>query len=348
LGSVISNYNQKQPVTALIDRVREVGLQLIEAKPGELTIGNVLRRVLGLIKECAQEQSTEEVPKFDIAAYLASAPSNLTEDTFKEGSILLDTLPIAPTAPPTTVPANKLVRDIILDAVSGIDEILDELDSTAELVADLSPSYISPTDVVLIQGQSTLSHRFLAHAAGSSTPYGGFVVFAIDDGTGYSLPETVNLALTGKTITEEKEEIQDEDDEEDQDSVRLLAKLNVSVTILPQTAVFSIMPKITKVLIAPEAVLPDGSVLAPAGAASIVLAAKEFGVPVLSLSGTYHFCPVPLPPGDDGSRIGNTGYAVGLEEDEEEDSGARGPPDGVYYVTEPIQPDGIELYVTNM
>jgi translation initiation factor eIF-2B subunit beta len=349
LGAVVSNFNEKQPVVRLIERIREVGAQLIQARPSELTVGNMVRRVLGLIKECSQDQAAEEPAKFDIAAYLADATAKLqqgTQTTSSKHGVSVDSIPTAPVAKSAAIPADKLVKDILFDVVGGIDEILDELDSTSELTSAYSPTYIFPTDVVLIHGHSALSHRFLAQAAKKDS---GFVVFAIDDSNGQSLPDTVSLSLVGNTTIEENDPTQDGDDEAEKPVP--LAKLNVSVTIIPPSAVFSIMAQVTKVLISPDAVFPDGSVISTPGTSTIVLAAKAFGVPVLSLSGTYHFHPLSTASLSTVAEVGNTGYAVGLEEacgDAEEESLPRHCADGVYYSTELVGSDGIDLYITNV
>ena len=52
--------NQKHAdAAALIDEVRAVGHKLQQAKPSELAIGNVVRRVLHIIREEAQHEAAE-------------------------------------------------------------------------------------------------------------------------------------------------------------------------------------------------------------------------------------------------------------------------------------------------
>ncbi len=47
-------------VTKLIDRVQQIGQRLAEAQPKELAIGNILRRILGLIRDEAEEDRDRE------------------------------------------------------------------------------------------------------------------------------------------------------------------------------------------------------------------------------------------------------------------------------------------------
>jgi translation initiation factor 2B subunit (eIF-2B alpha/beta/delta family) len=304
----------------------------------------MVRRVLGLIKECALDDEEEQT--FDVATHMStllqSASKSKPSVSQETGVIIFDSLPSAPVGTNKQIPEDKRVSAVILDAVSGIQEIMDELESTAELVADFAAQYIASTDKVLIQANSPLSHSFLAAAARASS---AFTVFAISD-TRKTLPESIQLSTTGKSASvtpdEEAEEVQP------------LAKLGVSVVILPETDVFSIMPQITKVLVVPDAVLPDGSVIASAGTSTVVLAASTFNVPVLSISGTYHFCPISLssPP----LFVGNSGFALGRPEDEDDDDDededdcvvrVRAPLRGAYYDREIVR-EGIDLFISNV
>ena len=53
--------NQKHAdAAALIDEVRAVGHKLQQAKPSELAIGNIVRRVLHIIREEAQHEADSE------------------------------------------------------------------------------------------------------------------------------------------------------------------------------------------------------------------------------------------------------------------------------------------------
>jgi translation initiation factor eIF-2B subunit beta len=52
--------NQKYADAAsLIDEIRAVGHKIQSAKPSELAIGNIVRRVLHIVREEAQQDATE-------------------------------------------------------------------------------------------------------------------------------------------------------------------------------------------------------------------------------------------------------------------------------------------------
>ena len=56
LRQVVANFKSKD-VAKLLARIRQVGNKLIAAQPREMVVGNIVRRVLGLVREVAEEES---------------------------------------------------------------------------------------------------------------------------------------------------------------------------------------------------------------------------------------------------------------------------------------------------
>ena len=82
------------------------------------------------------------------------------------------------------------------------------------------------------------------------------------------------------------------DDDDADERWRPLTSLGITVILIPDSAVFALMSRINKVILAPHTVLANGSLLAAAGASTIALAAKTHHVPVVVLSGVYKLSPV--------------------------------------------------------
>ena len=59
LRSVVSSF-RAQDVTKLLERVRSVGRRLCTAQPREMVVGNIVRRILGLIREEAEDEREGE------------------------------------------------------------------------------------------------------------------------------------------------------------------------------------------------------------------------------------------------------------------------------------------------
>lgn len=60
---------------ALIKRIREVGRRLVTAQPREMAVGNIVRRVLGVVREVAEEDS-DSTTMSDVFATPSAAPHN--------------------------------------------------------------------------------------------------------------------------------------------------------------------------------------------------------------------------------------------------------------------------------
>lgn len=67
---------------------------------------------------------------------------------------------------------------------------------------------------------------------------------------------------------------------------------NISVTLVPDSAIYAIMSRVNKVLIAPQAVVADGGAVCSSGHLMVAVAAKEFSVPVVGVAGAYMLTPL--------------------------------------------------------
>lgn len=53
--------SRTRDATTLIDRIRKVGQRLIAAQPREMAVGNIVRRVLGLIREVEEDEAADDI-----------------------------------------------------------------------------------------------------------------------------------------------------------------------------------------------------------------------------------------------------------------------------------------------
>ena len=72
-----------------------------------------------------------------------------------------------------------------------------------------------------------------------------------------------------------------------QEFVLELANKGINSYLIHDAAAYSIMSLCSKVVIGCHAILANGGVLVPSGGSNIVMAAKQFKVPVIVLSGMY-------------------------------------------------------------
>mmetsp|Transcript_22575 Transcript_22575/g.78990 ORF Transcript_22575/g.78990 Transcript_22575/m.78990 type:complete len:402 (-) Transcript_22575:119-1324(-) len=124
-----------------LDRVRQMGKQLIAAQPLEFVVGNMVRRVLYTIRE---EAFTAKAKK-----RLGFAGTSLQTILDKESTTDRDA-------------AFKPIRNIVLE---GISEAIDELDNMSVPIAEQALEHIHANEVILTFGKSTTVEEFLKAAA---------------------------------------------------------------------------------------------------------------------------------------------------------------------------------------
>lgn len=73
---------------------------------------------------------------------------------------------------------------------------------------------------------------------------------------------------------------------------KALTAASVTVVVVPFSAIFALMSRVDKVLLGTHAVVADGGLVAAAGAKAITKAAKMHRTPVVVLSGIYNLSPV--------------------------------------------------------
>ncbi|KAK4951557.1 GCD complex subunit gcd7 [Elasticomyces elasticus] len=401
--------------STLITRIRIVGRKLISAQPKELAIGNIVRRVLGVIREVADRDS--ETANADLSGSEISGPTSpvtgersvlpmrLSEFSSRDvlsgrpgtaDSVASSTFS-SPAAPPPTQqqrpnlmnaptgtslfsilqhpqqnstrtasspyatppagtqspalrpspPSKSTISnaeaggeslDIKAEVLDGLAELLDELSVVDSQIAESALEHIHSGEVILTHGSSRTVQRFLLTAAGKKRK---FTVFVAE-----SYPN--NHSATHDTLVNGAQPPVSPDDEgsgvEGKGRWRGLTAAGVTVVLVPDTAVFALMPRINKVLLSPHAVMANGSLLAAAGTEGICLAAKEHRIPVVVLAGVYKLSPV-YPFDEEGMvEYGDPSKVVGFAEDGRFVDGV----DIVNPLSDFVGAEGVGLYVTNL
>lgn len=73
-----------------------------------------------------------------------------------------------------------------------------------------------------------------------------------------------------------------------------LAKAKIETTVIPDSAIFSMMSRVNKVIIGTHSVLANGGLRSACGSLTVALAAKYYSVPVIVLVPMYKLSPVHL------------------------------------------------------
>ena len=309
------NSSQASDPIQLLAEVQAVGQRLVAARPGELAVGNVVRRVLGLIREEA-EQSREErsvgartsIDPNDLSrqrlhrrtsSRSASKPSETSLPKFAQhaltsenqnsvGSSMLNLLNRTSSVDPRSShlqgsrpmldeDAQRTdANDLKSEVVEGIQELLDELRQVEDHIAGYAVEQIHPQEVILTNATSKSVTKFLLKAAAKRR-------FSVVIAENYpNSHDAVYDALTGKHRSDLRTP---------GIVTKSLMAAGLTVILVPDSAIFGLMAGISKVLLAADIVLADGSFLCSSGARTIAKAAKLNRKPVVVLAGVYKITP---------------------------------------------------------
>uniref|UniRef100_A0A804L9B0 Translation initiation factor eIF2B subunit beta n=1 Tax=Musa acuminata subsp. malaccensis TaxID=214687 RepID=A0A804L9B0_MUSAM len=290
LRQVVSQ--QRMPYTnqasVLIDAVRAVGEQLIAANPIELAVGNIVRRVLHIIREENLSSTTaameglgltagsdddegehEDRPGLSAAAVAAAARSTLRAPSLQT---LLEDIPESAVAPHPSSSggdsegksksdrgsrSKKLKHDVI----EAINELIQDIDTCHELISEQAVEHIHQNEVILTLGRSRTVKEFLCAAKEKKRTFRVFVAEGAPRYQGHVLAKE----LVGKGI---------------------------QTTVITDSAVFAMISRVNMVIVGAHAIMANGGVIAPVGINMVALAAQRHAVPFVVVAGSHKLCPL--------------------------------------------------------
>ncbi|KAK4138914.1 nagb/rpia/CoA transferase-like protein [Trichocladium antarcticum] len=329
-------------VDQLLSRVQSAGLRLTQAAPHEPVIGNIVRRVLGLIRdEACEDRNADDLgseaasdiqslaptappPQKPALVPIRPAPSILTTGLQVSKSMfnLLSVAdpgdtPMTGASTPMSQAQPASVHALRSEVMDGIEEILDEIHQADDQIASFADIQIHPGDYVLVYQPSRTVEKFLIKAASKRR---FTVIIGSLDPPSPSATEAPYAALRKK-----------------------LNAAGVQTINLASNGLMAYIPRVNKVIFGAKAVYQNGGLLVDSGSCIAAHAAHEYLKPVIVLCGVYKFCPED--PSDEVSQgaLGNpssfvsygNGQAVnGLEIENT--------------VTDYIPPELVDVYLTNL
>ncbi|KAJ6036117.1 hypothetical protein N7540_000396 [Penicillium herquei] len=295
----------------LIERVQSVGRRLMAAQPREMVVGNIVRRVLGLIRDEAEDDREAEFALSEAGS--ESQPQ--TPRAYDDSSLPLDRDMLGlrgegaerstsrppltsmfsllshpepehslPSTPGTQSPNGRLFspgqsKDVRAEVLEGINEIIDELGQVDDQIAAYALDHIHSNEIILTHTSSTTVQKFLLKAAAKRK----FTVIIAE-----SFPnnhEATHATISGTSLGD------DENLTFDSFQKPLIAH-GITVILIPDSAVFALMSRVNKVILGTHSVLANGGLVASAGTRVIARAAKVHQTPVVVVSGVYKLSPV--------------------------------------------------------
>lgn len=344
-------------VDQLLERVQNVGRKLVLARPQELVIGNVVRRVLGLIRDEAEEDrggnmddsmsdisnlpgdepqtpigSTSPLPATRPPPRIGTLTStgsfhvpqsmfNLLVDSPKYGSSAMGS-PFQRNSGASTPISHAQVSNISAlrsEVIDGIEEIKDEIGQVDDQIASFAEVQIHPGHFVLVYKPNATVEKFLLGAAKRRK----FTVLIAGG----------ELSNEGAAATEENIPYA---------SLRKqLGKFGVTSIVLAGSGITAYMARVNMVVLSAQAITANGAVVADGGAYVVARAAREYNKTVVVLGGVFKLCPEDEPDLDALVDSGNPMSLVDYE-------GSMVEIDVEATTAEYITPDLVDIYVTNL
>ncbi|KAL1393769.1 hypothetical protein HDK64DRAFT_228560 [Phyllosticta capitalensis] len=389
LRRVVQDFKSRD-VAQLMRRIKDVGTRLEEAQPREIVVGNMVRRVLGVVREIAEEgdgvaseagANTPQRPGLsstistflkpsatfsgDLSVHndaasdstdLSHRPALTSSHTFHGGSLFglfsqaetpktpsQSTTPagarspgIGPLTPSNLANLDNSVKkeDLKAEVLEGINELLDELDQVDEQIAEYALQHIHSDEIILTHTSSTTVQRFLLAAAKKRK----FTVIHAEAFPNDSDNTHARILTGGKT-----KHSRDSDDDDEDDGFKPLTAAGITVILIPESAVFAIMSRVNKVILATHAVLANGALVAAVGARSIAQAAQMHKTPVMVVSGVYKLSPLYHFNAHELIEFGDSGAVVPYQNGEFVET-----TDVVNPLYDFVPASLVEMYVTNL
>lgn len=219
--------------------------------------------------------------------------------------------------------------DIKAEVITTIQDLQRELEEVDDEISEFAQDHIHNNEIILTHTSSQTVQKFLMKAASKKRK---FTVFHAEAYPNNHLDTHDTIVNGGGARGEDADE-----------RWKPLTSMGITVILIPDSAVFALMSRINKVILAPHTVLANGSLIAAAGASTIAQAAKTHRVPVVVLSGIFKLSPVYPFDTDELIEYGDPGKVVPFQEGEFMDK-----VDVVNPVYDFVDADLIDLYITNL
>ncbi|KAJ8530648.1 hypothetical protein K7X08_023529 [Anisodus acutangulus] len=275
------------PSAVLIEAVRGIGVKLIAANPVELAVGNIVRRILHIIREEDLSLFISKTSELDLAASddegtmyqdydpTQSAVAAAAKSFLRSPSLhaLLENMPDK--AVPSNIytsssggdseeksKADKLsmTRKLKHDVIEAINILIEDIDTCHELIAEQAVEHIHQNEVILTLGSSRTAFEFLCAAKEKKRSFRVVVAEGAPRYQGHALAK------------------------------ELVAR-GLQTTVVTDSAIFAMISRVNMVIVGVHAVMANGGVIAPVGMNMVALAAQKHAVPFVVVAGIHKLCP---------------------------------------------------------
>lgn len=306
----------------LIQKVQDVGKRLVAARPQELVVGNIVRRVLGLIRDEEDDsrgesdlssmgsdgESRPHTPQIEASPLGITPRRDIAEPFSTNRPPLLSQHTGAPGRPPVTSMFSILAHPTMASpgtsspagrSGTATPSMVASFGASTDFREEVKQGIMEIIDE-LAQSDEQIANYALEHihpteiifTYSASLTVQRFLLKAASKRkfTLFQAEAYPNNYL--KTHALSTGRMDSAGDEMDAESFQKpLTAAGITVILVPDSAIFAIMSRINKVILGAHAVLSNGSIIAAAGTKIVAKAARYHHVPVLVLAGTYKLSP---------------------------------------------------------
>ncbi|CAL9732899.1 translation initiation factor eIF-2B subunit beta [Monosporozyma unispora] len=303
-------------VTELITQLRALGLQLERAQPTAFTCGNIIRRLLGVLRDEMEEEAQEIANENGMNDNNNGNNSSTSEPLISSMFNLLQKPEEVQTVTKLLSSRNKKTKtDFRQIAIQGIKDLIDEITNIDDGIQQIAIDLIHDHELLLTPTpESKTVLKFLIRAR--ERAHRTFTVLVTE-----GFPNNTDSA---------------------HEFAKKLAQHDIETIIIPDSAVFALMSRVGKVIIGTKAVFVNGgSIASSSGVSTVCECAREFKTPVFAVAGLYKLSPL---------------YPFNIEKSVEFGGSHEVLPrmdpdyrlDAVNKTTAYVPPENIDIYITNI
>ncbi|KAI8098610.1 uncharacterized protein BX664DRAFT_319157 [Halteromyces radiatus] len=288
-------------VDTLLDLITELGGRLAAAQPKELAVGNIVRRVLKVIREVARGELETDALDMDMEDDMEDDNDDTTSTNNSVTGELFQDNNLQPKLPSNT--------SSNVGSVAGNDRPSFTQSSMFHLLSDASrlrgnhsSSDIEPQPQKSVYNLKPLIIQEINEEiiADLESVYKGIADQAIDYIHANEVIMTIGKSRTvedfliraAKTRKFQVIVAETSPTYQGHDMAAALSAAGIDTTVMVDSAIFAAMPRVNKVVVGAHAVLANGGLVAVTGTHLIAAAAKHHSTPVLVCTALYKLSPL--------------------------------------------------------
>ena len=301
-------------VNELIAQIRELGNRLEKANPTAFGCGNVIKRILAVLRDEIEEDMRET------KAGQGNNDTNNNNNSLNAAEPLISSMFNLLQKPEQTSQdfyesRAKTKTDFRQVVIQAIKDLIDEIKNIDDGIQQIAVDLIHDHEILLTptpESKTVLKFLIRARERANRT----FTVLVTE-----GFPNNTQNA---------------------HDFAKKLAQHDIETIIIPDSAVFALMSRVGKVIIGTKTVfINGGSIVSSAGVSSVCECAREFKTPVFAVAGLYKLSPLYPFNVEKFVEFGGSQHILPRMD-------PRNRLDTINKITDYVPPENIDIYITNI